>query len=219
MCLGSPPKAWIIRSIPPLGSDSCPSERDSTGILAWDNLSPMEGSTKSKWGHLVVSDSLRPRGLWPTRLLYPWNFPDKSIGVGCHLLFQRIFPTQGSNLGLPHSRQMLYHLSHQGSWVPRAKKLTIWSLAQLRLPKRDIWLDGREYNILSTKITLTENQHVDILYSINRQIFIAYKESTIIIRTIIKNISDLLYYQRASQVAQLVKNPPANGGDAVLISG
>ena len=24
------------------------------------------------------------------------------------------FPTQGSNLGLPHCRQMLYHLSHQG---------------------------------------------------------------------------------------------------------
>ena len=26
-----------------------------------------------------------------------------------------IFPTQGSNLGLPHCRQILYHLSHQGS--------------------------------------------------------------------------------------------------------
>ena len=28
---------------------------------------------------------------------------------------QEIFPTQGSNLGLPHCRQILYHLSHQGS--------------------------------------------------------------------------------------------------------
>ena len=28
---------------------------------------------------------------------------------------QRIFPTRGSNPGLPHSRQTLYHLSHQGS--------------------------------------------------------------------------------------------------------
>ena len=26
-----------------------------------------------------------------------------------------IFPTQGSNLGLPHCRQTLYHLSYQGS--------------------------------------------------------------------------------------------------------
>ena len=31
-------------------------------------------------------------------------------------IFSRgIFPTQGSNLGLPHGRQTLYHLSHQGS--------------------------------------------------------------------------------------------------------
>ena len=35
--------------------------------------------------------------------------------MGCHFLLQGIFPTQGSNLGLPHCRQMLYPLSHQGS--------------------------------------------------------------------------------------------------------
>ena len=39
----------------------------------------------------------------------------KNIGVGCHSLLQGIFPTQGSNLGLLHCRQILYHLSHQGS--------------------------------------------------------------------------------------------------------
>ena len=42
-------------------------------------------------------------------------FPGTSTGVGCHFHLQRIFPIQGSNLGLPHCRQMLYHLSHQGS--------------------------------------------------------------------------------------------------------
>ena len=41
--------------------------------------------------------------------------PGKNTGVGCHFLLQRIFPTQGLNLGLLHCRQMLYHLSHQGS--------------------------------------------------------------------------------------------------------
>ena len=44
----------------------------------------------------------------------------EKIGVGCHTLFQGIFPTQGSNPGLLHCRQILYHLSHQGSprkWV------------------------------------------------------------------------------------------------------
>ena len=35
--------------------------------------------------------------------------------MGCHFLLQGIFLTQGSNLGLPHCRQILYCLSHQGS--------------------------------------------------------------------------------------------------------
>ena len=51
---------------------------------------------------------LRPHGLQLTRLLCPWNFPGKSTGVGCHFLLQGIFPSQGSNRGLPHCRQMLY---------------------------------------------------------------------------------------------------------------
>ena len=33
-----------------------------------------------------MSDSLRPHGLQPTRLLCPWDFPGKSTGVGCHHL-------------------------------------------------------------------------------------------------------------------------------------
>ena len=38
--------------------------------------------------------------LYPTSLLCPWDFPGKHTGVGCHFLFQGIFPTQGSNLCL-----------------------------------------------------------------------------------------------------------------------
>ena len=62
-----------------------------------------------------MSNSQRPHGLQPTRLLCPWDFPGNSTGVDCHFLLQGIFPTQGSNPGLPHCRQTLYHLSHQGS--------------------------------------------------------------------------------------------------------
>ena len=51
----------------------------------------------------------------PTRLLHPWDFPGKNTGVGCHFLLLEIFLTQRLNLGLPHCRQMLYHLSHQES--------------------------------------------------------------------------------------------------------
>ena len=33
-----------------------------------------------------MSDSLRPHGLQPTRLLHPWDFLGKNTGVGCHFL-------------------------------------------------------------------------------------------------------------------------------------
>ena len=41
-----------------------------------------------KWSRSVMSDSLRPHGLQPTRLLHPWDFPGKSTGVGCHCLLR-----------------------------------------------------------------------------------------------------------------------------------
>ena len=43
----------------------------------------------------------------------PWNSPDQNTGVGSLSLLQRIFPTQGSNPGLLHCRQILYQLSHR----------------------------------------------------------------------------------------------------------
>ena len=63
----------------------------------------------------VMSNSLRPHGQYSARCLCPWNSPGKNTGVGCHSLLQRIFPAQGLNLGLLSCRQILYHLSHQGS--------------------------------------------------------------------------------------------------------
>ena len=54
-------------------------------------------------------------------LLCPWNSPGKNTGVGCHSFLQGIFPTQGSNLGLLHCRQILYLLSHQGQYVENDK--------------------------------------------------------------------------------------------------
>ena len=50
--------------------------------------------------HLVVTNSLWPHGLWPTRLLCPWDSPGKNTGVGCHFLLQGIFWTKGLNPGL-----------------------------------------------------------------------------------------------------------------------
>ena len=60
-------------------------------------------------------DSVRRYRLQPARLLCPCNSPGKNTGVGSHFLLQGIFMIQGLNRSLLHSRQSLYHLSHQGS--------------------------------------------------------------------------------------------------------
>ena len=43
------------------------------------------------------------------------DYPGMNTGVGSYSLLQEIFPTQELNLGLLYLRQILYHLSHQGS--------------------------------------------------------------------------------------------------------
>ena len=58
----------------------------------------------------VVSDSLRPQGLYS-----PWNSPGQNTGVGSLSLLQGIFPTQGSNSGLLHCRWILYQVSYEGN--------------------------------------------------------------------------------------------------------
>ena len=58
--------------------------------------------------HLVVSQSLQPHGLYS-----PWNSPGQNTGVGSLSLLQGIFPTRGSNPGLPHCGQILYQLCHK----------------------------------------------------------------------------------------------------------
>ena len=69
---------------------------------------------------LCVCESLSHVQLFVT----PWTIACQTplsialnTGVGCHLFFQGIFPTQGSNLGLLHFGQIPYHLSQQGSFL------------------------------------------------------------------------------------------------------
>ena len=60
----------------------------------------------------VVSDSWRPYGLQPARLLCPRDSPGENTGEGCHGLLQGIFPTQGSNshlFRLLHCKRILYN--------------------------------------------------------------------------------------------------------------
>ena len=64
---------------------------------------------------MCESWSVMSNSLWPHRLYSPWNSPGQNTSVGSLSLVQRIFPTLGSNPGLPHCRWILYQLSHKGS--------------------------------------------------------------------------------------------------------
>ena len=69
-----------------------------------------EGVCNLSESRSVMSNSLGPHGLYS-----PWDSPGQNTGVGSLSLLQGIFPTQGSNPGLPYCRQILYQLSHKGS--------------------------------------------------------------------------------------------------------
>ena len=56
------------------------------------------------------------------------GFSRQEYGVGSHSLLQGIFPNQGSNWGLLHCRQILYHLRHQGSLQNRLNDIKHVSL-------------------------------------------------------------------------------------------
>ena len=68
--------------------DGSPPGSPTPGILQARTLEwvAISFSNAWKWSSSVVSDSLRPHGLQPTRLLRPWDFPGKSTGMGCHCL-------------------------------------------------------------------------------------------------------------------------------------
>ena len=84
----------------------------------------MDRGASVQFSGSVLSDSFvttmdcRPQGNFCL-----WDFPGKNTRVGCHFLFQGIFLTQGSSLGLLQYRHILYSLNHQGSPWKNGKKL------------------------------------------------------------------------------------------------
>ena len=88
----------------------CPESAGSTHMCSFPCTTYMFLGESEKESRSVVSDSLRPRGLYS-----PWASPGQNTGVGSLSLLQQIFPTQGSNPGLLFCRQILYQLSHSGS--------------------------------------------------------------------------------------------------------
>ena len=139
-----------------------------------------------------MSDSLRP-----------WNSPGQNTGVGSLSLLQGIFPTQGSNPGLPHCRWIFYQLSHKGS--PKILERVAYPFSR-----------GSSWPRNRTSISCIVDGF-----------FISFPDSSVgeesacntgdpslipgLGRSAGEGIGYPLQYSWASLVAQLVKNPPAMG--------
>ena len=114
------------------------SEKASQGMKMWMNLKVKESPTSwvgqemafLAWGEMYVNKRAvlclaaqlcltlcDPMDSSPPGPSVHGDSPGENTGMGCHALLQGILPTQGSNPGLPHCRQILYQLSHQDSWV------------------------------------------------------------------------------------------------------
>ena len=93
-----------------------------SGVRLWRRILHLGGLSAG-----VLSPFIRPLSPWSS---HPPPPPFPGIGlpssqnqhhgpaVGSLSLLQGIFPTAGSNPGLPHCRRILYPLSHKGSPVP-----------------------------------------------------------------------------------------------------
>ena len=116
-------------------------------------LAPWEYEVKSETeSHSVVSDSLRPGGLYR-----PQNSLGQNTGVGSLSLLQGILPAQGLNPGLPHYRQILYQLNHKGN--PRKLEWVAYPSSPDDLPDPGIELGSRALQVVSFP---TELKHIDV---------------------------------------------------------
>jgi len=122
----------------------------------------LEDTTLNKNESETHDYSLQPHGLYS-----PWNSPSQNTRVGSLSLLQGIFPTQGSNPGLLHCKQILYQLIYRGStrilecvaypFSSGSSQLRDWteikfnrSLEQIKImyiPNRMQWVNMRQNQI------------------------------------------------------------------------
>ena len=81
--------------------------------------------------HSIVSELLRPHGLYLISFLCPWNSLGKNTGVGNCFILQRIFLFQGSNPDLPHCRQIFFYHWATKEAISRGLQHSIASLGLL----------------------------------------------------------------------------------------
>ena len=102
-----------------------------------DNGNGILGCHVKHESHSVVSDSLWTRGLYG-----PCNSLGQNTGMGSLALLWGIFPTQGLNPGLLHSRRIHYQLSHKGRLIPIIPTKSVLfpsSSTLIRCPITELW--------------------------------------------------------------------------------
>ena len=120
-----------------------------------------------------MSNSLQPHGLYS-----PWSSPHQNTGVGSRSLLQGIFPIQGSNPGLPHCRQILYQLSHQGrprilNWVSVPFSSSFSPPRKIRRSNQDLLHCRQILYQLSSQGILKHIIHTDIRH-LNKHILYSF---------------------------------------------
>ena len=106
----------------------------------WSGLpfpSPVHKSEKWKWSRSVMSDSSRPHGLQPTRLLCPRDFPGKSTGVGCHCLLCHMWLVSTIKADwLDATKLSGWYAIQFCSWARLQMTPLRWSVSWVRKPQK-----------------------------------------------------------------------------------
>ena len=124
----------------------------------WSGLpfpSSMHESEKWKWSRSVMSDSSRPHGLQPTRLLRSWDFPGKSTGVGWHCLLLYLYTIMST----PRVYNNMKRITH---------KFKFWSNTQ----KPKWWMIQPHKKIYKKDMKLRQNYRYSFLILFHFHIFV-----------------------------------------------
>ena len=140
-----------------------------------------------------MSDSSRPNGLQPTRLLHPWDFPGKSAGLGCPCLLLQVIVNGSSPIQMISGMEDRALLTETDPNI--AESLHHWHLSTKCKYHPLVTVTSRNNPVHSLIITTTESQTVQYMNSKARLSFVLFLTS--------------LVPGGASQVGLVVKNLPA----------
>ena len=113
---------------------------------------------------------LLPLGLQPSRFLCPWDFAGKNTAVACHFLLRGIFPTQGSNMRLPHWQADSFPLSHQGApFICEFLNLSLFCFFSLKPLKVILYLIPININVSPSLLLISFKNEVAFLFRFNHK--------------------------------------------------